>query len=155
MEIIRINNTQGDLVFALFDQYRVFYKQPSNIDLARRFIQARLDNNESVIFAALLDDGETCAGFTQLYPKYSSAKAVRNWILNDLYVDTPYRKQGIGTRLITAAIAFAKTYGAGFVELSTATDNVTAQRLYEHIGFERQAPEVDFITYRIPTIQCR
>lgn len=45
-----INNTQGDLVFELFDHYRIFYKQQSDIELAKRFIQTRLDKNESVFF---------------------------------------------------------------------------------------------------------
>ena len=150
--IKRIDATQGHLVFDLFNQYRIFYKQAPDIALARQFIQERLDNNESVIFVALLPDEETAVGFTQLYPKYSSARAARNWILNDLYVETAYRKQGIGTRLIQTARAFANENQAVFVELSTAADNVTAQRLYEQIGFERQPPETDFYTYRIATV---
>ncbi len=152
MNIKRINSSQGHLVFNLFDQYRVFYKQPSDVDLAKRFVQERLDHNESVIFVALLPDQNAAVGFTQLYPKYSSARAVRNWILNDLYVDAAYRKQGIGTQLIQAAMAFAKSNQATFVELSTATDNNNAQRLYEQIGFERLLPKMDFYTYRIPTV---
>ena len=147
MEIIRIDSTQGDLVFDLFDKYRIFYQQPSNIALAQTFIQARLDSNESVIFVALVNS--TPVGFTQLYPRYSSLRAIKNWLLNDLYVDKDYRKQGIGEQLIKTAMNFAKENQATFVELSTAVDNYTAQSLYEHIGFERQKPETDFYTYRI------
>ncbi|GAB3430854.1 GNAT family N-acetyltransferase [Niabella aquatica] len=73
----------------------------------------------------------------------------KNWILNDLYVDKHYRQLGIGGQLIKTAMNFAKQNGAGFVELSTAVDNHTAQRLYEQIGFIKQAPETDFFTYRI------
>ena len=149
MEIIRINNTQGHLVYSLFDRYRVFYKQPSDIALARTFIQARLDNHESVIFIAIAGDEQEPVGFTQLYPKYSSARAVKNWILNDLYVAEAWRCHGIGEKLIRTAMEFAKADGATFVELSTAADNRTAQRLYEQIGFAQQAPETDFYTYRI------
>ncbi|WEK17999.1 MAG: GNAT family N-acetyltransferase [Candidatus Pedobacter colombiensis] len=149
MEIFRVNNTQGNLIFDLFDQYRVFYKQESDIKLAEDFIQARLDNNESVIFVAVINDKSKPVGFTQLYPKYSSARAVKNWILNDLYVAKEHRKQGIGEKLIKMAMAFAKENNAKFVELSTAIDNYTAQSLYEQIGFEIQNPEIDFYTYRI------
>jgi len=152
IHITRINNTQGHLVFDLFNQYRVFYKQLSDIDLARRFIQERLDRNESIIFVAASPDRKTAIGFAQLYPKYSSARAVRNWILNDLYVDVAYRKRGIGTQLIQTAVAFAKAHQALFVELSTATNNKTAQQLYEQIGFKRQPPETTFYTYRIPIL---
>jgi len=148
MRIIRINNTQGNLVFELFDQYRTFYQQESDIELARNYIQARLDTNESVIFVAL-NDNSVAIGFTQLYPNYSSVRAVKNWTLNDLYVEKDYRKQGVGKELIMAALNFAKENNAKFVELSTAIDNYTAQSLYEQIGFEKQDPDTGFYTYRI------
>lgn len=149
MQIVRINKTQGNLVFDLFNKYRVFYKQESNIKLAKDFIQARLENNESVIFVALEPNNSKPVGFTQLYPKYSSARAIKNWILNDLYVEETYRKHGVGSKLIETVMNFAKENGATFVEISTATDNFTAQKLYEQIGFKKQSPEVDFYTYRI------
>ncbi len=146
--IIKIDNTQAHLVYELFNQYRIFYKQPPNIELAKKFIDARLNNNESVIFIALNDEAKP-VGFTQLYPNYSSVRAVKNWTLNDLYVDEDYRKQGIGEKLITAAMEYAKIDNAKFVELSTAVDNYTAQSVYEKIGFKKQEPDTSFYTYRI------
>lgn len=148
MQIIRINKTQGELVFELFDKYRVFYKQLSDILLAKNFIQERLDNDESIIFVALDENLSKPIGFTQLYPKYSSVRASKNWILNDLYVDSGHRKQSAGKRLIETAINFAKENNAKFVELSTAVDNYTAQSLYEQIGFEKQAEDTEFYTYK-------
>ena len=44
---------------------------------------------------------------------------------------------------------FAKKEGAKYVELSTAIDNYTAQSLYTAIGFEKQEPDKNFISYRI------
>lgn len=149
MTIIRIDKTQAELVFDLFDKYRVFYEQQSDIETAKEFIRSRLDNNESVIFAALDTDAETAVGFTQLYPSYSSVRAAQNWILNDLFVAENYRKQGIGEKLINKAMDFAAQDGSQFIELSTAVDNHTAQSLYEQIGFSKQEPEAGFYTYRI------
>ena len=151
MKIKRLTSRDSDLVIGLFDKYRVFYKQSSDIALAKSFIQSRLDNNESIIFVALAGDDSTVipAGFTQLYPIYSSVRAVKNWLLNDLYVDTTYRKQGIGESLIKTAMDFARAEGSTFVELSTAIDNFSAQRLYEAIGFRKQMPDTGFYTYRI------
>lgn len=151
MHIKRIDLTEYQLVTTLFDKYRVFYGQPSNIPLAENFIRERLENNESVIFVALADkDGvETPAGFTQLYPLMSSVRASKNWLLNDLYVDAGHRKQGIGEALIKAAMEFAKSENAFFVKLETASDNYTAQKLYEAIGFEKQEPGTSFFEYKI------
>ena len=151
MQIKRITSNETEWVTDLFDKYRMFYKQPSDPALAEKFIKERLTNNESVIFAAL-DERENKiipAGFMQLYPAYSSVRAVKNWILNDLYVDSAYRKQGIGEQLIKAAMHFAKENNAASLQLETAADNYTAQRLYEAIGFTKQQPDSDFYVYKI------
>jgi ribosomal protein S18 acetylase RimI-like enzyme len=142
----RIVATEAGLVIELFNKYRIFYKQPSDIALAKSFISDRLSTNESVIYVALLDGQPV--GFTQLYPKYSSMRAVKNWILNDLYVDEAYRKQGVANQLIKAAMDFAKANNAGFVQLETQTDNYTAQSLYESVGFIQQEPDAEFLVYR-------
>ena len=148
MEIKRINLSEANLVIGLFDKYRVFYKKDSDIDLADRFIKTRLANNESVIFVAL--KGDQPVGFTQLYPKYSSVSAVKNWILNDLYVESNYRKQGIGEAMIKTAMEFARADGAAYVQLETAVDNYSAQSLYEGLGFQKQEADTELFLYRIP-----
>jgi len=152
MVIKRISAEESRLVTELFNKYRVFYNQPSDPELANRYITERLQQQESVIFVALhtLENKVIPSGFTQLYPSYSSVRAVRNWILNDLYVDSHFRKQGIGEALIRTAMNFARDMGAGYVQLETAVDNHTAQQLYEQIGFVKQAPDEGYIVYRIP-----
>ena len=149
IEIVKINNTQAYLVYELFNQYRIFYKQQPDIGSAKKFIDARLNNNESVIFVALNNNNSKPVGFTQLYPNYSSVRAIKNWTLNDLYVDKDYRKQGVGEKLIKKAMEYAKNQHAKFVELSTAFDNYSAQSVYEKIGFRKQEPDNEFYTYRI------
>jgi ribosomal protein S18 acetylase RimI-like enzyme len=149
MQIKRITLQEYQLVTPLFDDYRVFYKFPSDLPLAERFIRERLENKESIIFAAIAGDG-TPAGFTQLYPLISSGRAIKNWVLNDLYVAPGYRKQGIGEALIKTAREFAQEDGAAFLQLETAIDNYTAQRLYENIGFNKLEPDSAYYTYRLP-----
>jgi len=147
MEIKRIGVEELALVVPLFDQYRQFYQQEADVELAEKFIQDRLRHNESVIFVAL-ENGDAI-GFTQLYPAYSSVRVTKNWILNDLYVVNERRKSGVGHALIAAAMKFAENDEATFVQLETAADNYTAQRLYEAIGFKKQEPETGFFVYRI------
>jgi ribosomal protein S18 acetylase RimI-like enzyme len=150
MQIKRITSAEYNLVIALFNDYRVFYKQEPDMAVAENYIKARLQNNESVIFVALVDvDGaETPAGFTQLYPRLSSVRATKNWLLNDLYVDANFRRQGIGEALIKTAMDFAKNDGATFIKLETAIDNYTAQSLYEAIGFIKQEAGTSSFTYQ-------
>ncbi len=145
--IKQIGLTEADLMVGLFNQYRIFYKQFSDIGMAKAFIEARLANNESIIFVAM--SGDEPVGFTQLYPKYSSAKLSKNWILNDLFVAMAYRKQGVAKKLIDAAMDFAKKQGSTFLQLETGVDNYPAQSLYEAIGFEKQENDEEFILYKI------
>ncbi|WP_029985464.1 GNAT family N-acetyltransferase [Pedobacter jeongneungensis] len=147
--IKQIGLTEAHLVAGLFNQYRIFYNQFSDIGMAKAFIDERLLHNESIIFLAIDADTEQPVGFTQLYPKYSSVRLSKNWILNDLYVDETYRKQGIGEKLIKTAMDFAKANGSTFVQLETAVDNYTAQHLYETIGFEKQGNDEEFFLYKI------
>lgn len=135
-----------DELALLFNAYRVFYQQDSDLALAKSFLTERLSNNESIVFIAYFEN--KAVAFTQLYPKYSSAKAVKNWILNDLYVDQNYRKLGIASQLIQQVMAFAERTNAAFVELETAIDNYNAQKLYKKLGFEIQSPETEFLLYR-------
>ncbi len=121
----------------LFDLYRVFYEQKSDLNGARNFLKERISNEESVAFIAL--DGSSPLGFVQLYPSFSSVSMKRSWVLNDLFVNEQARGQGIGEKLMKTAIEFAKETGAKGVLLETAADNTTAQRLYEKIGFKRES----------------
>ncbi|WP_282154968.1 GNAT family N-acetyltransferase [Cytobacillus gottheilii] len=124
-------------VSVLFNKYRLFYQQTSDLEGALAYIKERIDNMDSVIFVVKNDRGY--AGFTQLYPTFSSVSMKRAWILNDLYVDEAARKQGIGEMLLQKAKDFAVETGAKSISLETASDNITAQRLYEKNGYKKQS----------------
>ena len=119
----------------LFAQYRVFYQQSFDAESAKQFLQERITNRESVIFIAI-DEGQF-AGFTQLYPSYSSVSMKKIWILNDLFVSPAHRRKGIAQALINKVIDNCKKTGRKRVVLSTAYDNFNAQKLYEKLGFIR------------------
>lgn len=135
-----------DSLVPLFDAYRLFYEQPADLGLAREFMTERLINLDSVVLLAWRD--EQAVGFTQLYPSFSSTRARRIFILNDLFVAAEARGAGVAAKLLAAAVAFARDEGALRLTLSTARSNMPAQRLYERLGWT-----VDdvFLTYSIAT----
>ena len=126
-----------DQVAPLFDAYRQFYEQTPDLALAREFLRERLARDESVIFLALRSDG-SAIGFTQLYPCFSSARAKRIFILNDLFVDPAARRCGVGQALLQAAADFGRAEGALRLTLNTAHSNTSAQALYEAAGWRRE-----------------
>jgi GNAT superfamily N-acetyltransferase len=119
----------------LFDGYRCFYERESDLAGAHAFLRDRFSNAESVIFLAF--DGQEPVGFTQLYPSFSSASMARIFILNDLFIREDARRNGGAKALIRASAEFAKAVGAVRLTLSTAATNVSAQAVYESLGWRR------------------
>jgi len=125
------------LIAPLFDAYRVFYGQKSNLALAAKFLRDRLQRGESVIFFCRESRGGAAIAFPQLYPSFSSVSASRIWILNDLFVAPEARRGGVARLLMEAAHAHARKTKARQVVLSTAHTNRKAQALYESLGYVR------------------
>lgn len=122
-------------VAPLFDAYRRFYKQTSDIEAAAMFLNERLQKIESVIFIAF--DNDNAVGFTQLYPIFSSVSMRRTWLLNDLYVSADARTKGAGTLLLDAAKKLGEETNSKWLLLETANDNFTAQKVYEKNNWQK------------------
>jgi GNAT superfamily N-acetyltransferase len=138
MLIKRAVVTDLDTVAPLFDAYRQFYGQRSDIAAARAFLDERLRREESVIFLAVADEqGKEALGFTQLYPSFSSVSVRRLWILNDLFVRPGGRRGGVGRRLLERAREWAIETDAKGLILATAVSNAAARALYESCGWRR------------------
>lgn len=129
----------------LFNDYRVFYAQPADLELASRFIEARVRGGDSVILVAPGGEG-SLAGFCQLYPSFCSVAAAPIYVLYDLYVAPEHRRNGIAKRLLESAAARAKCDGKVRMDLTTAKDNFNAQALYESLGWQRDDV---FYTYNL------
>lgn len=124
-----------DALAQLFDGYRQFYDRSSDVGAARAFLLERFNHGESVLFVA--HEGNKPVGFTQLYPSFSSASLARIFVLNDLFVHEQARRKGVASKLMSAAVEFARSLGAVRVSLSTAVTNETAQALYQSGGWKR------------------
>ncbi|MFO1446305.1 GNAT family N-acetyltransferase [Bacillus sp. Bva_UNVM-123] len=133
MKVYKATLIDLEHVSQLFDLYRVFYKQSSNIGAAKEFIRERMEKEDSVIFIAV--ENGSYLGFTQLYPSFSSVSMKRLWILNDLYVTREARNKGVAKKLLDAAKQLAIDTQAKGLNLQTALDNLAAQSLYEADGW--------------------
>jgi len=147
MAIKVLHATAADLeaVAKLFDAYRGFYLQPSNLAQSRAFVAERMAGNESAIFLAR-DENAEALGFVQLYPTFSSIDVHRTWLLSDLFTMPAARGRGVGRLLMNTARDFALQTGAKGLVLETATDNFTAQGLYESLGYVR---DTGYYTYML------
>lgn len=134
---IRLASVQDIPALAvLFDLYRQFYQQAADLAAAEAFLKERFALKESIVLVA--EENGELAGFTQLYPIFSSVSLRRTWLLNDLYVLSGYRGRGLGTALLDAAKDLGRERGIKWLLLETSEDNHTAQSVYEKNGWIRE-----------------
>ena len=133
------------LLGKLFDEYRQFYQLPSDIEKAGSYLRARLAAGESVVLVAE-DEAGHLMGFTQLYPTWCSLLAGPVYVLYDLYVAPSARQRGVGRALLEAATERGRRDGKLRMTLSTARTNLTAQSLYEALGWVR---DDEFYVYNL------
>jgi ribosomal protein S18 acetylase RimI-like enzyme len=93
-------------------------------------------------FAALVAEAEYNRGLIGM-ATYSE-RAITGWsgpvvFLQDLVVETAYRRNGVAPALIARVAVHAKNIGSPMVELSVRADN-PAQLLYQQSGFQVLPP---------------
>jgi GNAT superfamily N-acetyltransferase len=134
LKIVEANIDHIEQLTLLFDQYRIFYNQSSDLQGAKNFLEQRIKHKESVIFLAYNNDDPV--GFTQLYTSFSSVSMQAIYILNDLFVSQNARKKGIGEALLTRAKKICIEKGYKGLALETGIDN-PAQKLYEKLDWKK------------------
>lgn len=137
--ISRAGPADLDALALLFDAYRQFYGQASDVARGREWLRERLRFGESVVLVA--KRGGSIVGFVQLYPMFSSVRTAKTWILNDLFVAAAARRNGVARALLDAAVTFARDDGATGISLETSQDNVAARALYRAAGWNEDATQ--------------
>lgn len=84
------------------------------------------------------DGNGTPVGFATIFWTWSTTRAERIGVMNDLYVDPAARGTGLADRLINACLDQCRTRGASRLEWQTAPDNARAQAVYDRIGGIRE-----------------
>lgn len=118
----------------LFDKYRVFYEQPSDLARSKSFLEERIRHNETVTF--LIKKDNKYVGFAQLYPLYHYKTLKRQWLLSDLFVDKTYRGCGLSIALIDRCKQYCEETDACGLLLETQKTNKVGNNLYPKCGFE-------------------
>ena len=134
--IKRANLSHLEDMVPLFDFYRVFYNQESNVEKALAFLRDRFSKKESVIFLAY--ENELPIGFVQLYFTFSSVSLQPSLILNDLFVRKEFRGKEVGQALLEKSKSFCREKGYKGLALETAVDN-PAQKLYEKLDWKKDS----------------
>lgn len=78
---------------------------------------------------------ETPSAVCQLRFRHSVWTGTEDCWLEDLFVDSRARRNGLGAALVELALARARAHGAARIELDTNEQNSAAIALYSSLGF--------------------
>ena len=95
------------------------------------------------------DESGRAIGFATIFWTWSTTRAARIGIMNDLFVAPGGRGSGAADALIAACVERCRAHGAELLAWQTATDNHRAQAVYERVGGRRS----QWLDYDLPVQQ--
>jgi ribosomal protein S18 acetylase RimI-like enzyme len=106
------------------------------------WFEKELRNPRAMISSAKLDGKIVGYAYARLEERDWNALLDEHGALHDILVDPAARGRGIGRQLLLAVLAELKRRGASRVVLHTATQNVSAHRLFAAVGFRQTMLEM-------------
>ena len=122
-----------ELIKGYFAFYRVTYPSGSKVE----HLLDLLDRDPGLGIQLVAEEKGRLQGFASLYACLDTLVADRILVMNDLFVDPPFRKHGVGAALFDASLAYATAHGYARLDWVTAADNDDAQRFYDRHGGRR------------------
>jgi GNAT superfamily N-acetyltransferase len=117
------------------DFYGVDPPEKALLDMSRSLIA---DPQREGVQLLARDAAGEAVGFATVFWSWSTLRAARVGVMNDLYVAAPARGQGVAEALIEACREQARERGAATIGWQTAKDNLRAQAVYERVGARRE-----------------
>jgi GNAT superfamily N-acetyltransferase len=138
--IARVREGDLDDLLPLMRGYSDFYKVEPSDEALLALSRALIANPEFEglqLIARDADDG-TPLGFATIYWLWSTSRAARIGLMNDLFTAPEARRRGVGEALIRACLEAVRERGAVILQWQTALDNRSAQALYDAVGGIRE-----------------
>jgi GNAT superfamily N-acetyltransferase len=123
------------LLRAYCDFYSVAPRDADLVALCRALIA---DPDKEGLQLIARDEHTRAVGFATIYWTWSTSRAARLGVMNDLFVAEEARGTGVAEALIDACRTECARRGVGRLAWQTAPDNHRAQALYERIGATRE-----------------
>jgi ribosomal protein S18 acetylase RimI-like enzyme len=143
-----IRNAEPDdlnsLTELMYEYIVGFYKKPRPAtEKLHQLIQTLLEKREGVQFVAL-QDGKL-VGFATLYFTFSTMKADKYTVMNDLFTIEQYGDTEVESQLFLECHRYTKEHQFTHMSWITATDNNRAQRFFDKMG----GIQGDWVNYSI------
>ncbi|MEF3305740.1 GNAT family N-acetyltransferase [Paenibacillus sp. GYB003] len=136
MPLIVRNAQAGDkdrLTELIYRYIADFYKKPKPpVENIHALIELMLEKHRGIQFVAEREGD--LLGFATLYFSFSTLRANKVAIMNDLFVIEQARGTGVAERLFRACETYTKENGYAYMSWVTASDNKRARRFYDKMG---------------------
>lgn len=128
-QVLHVLNQLGEVV-----NTRVHF-DPDNIrahELGKENYEAAMKRDDRKVFVAV--DGKKIIGVATLFilTDFITAKVFAH--LDDFIVDKKHRRKGVGTKLLSFVLNYAKAHGILTVELTSSLELTDAHTFYEKRG---------------------
>lgn len=121
------------------------WEDHTQIELADEFCQL-IDRNDVAIFLAFTDDN--AIGFAQCQLRYDYVEGTGSSpvaYLEGIFVENPFRKQGLARKLIAACEQWAKDKGCQEFASDCELNNTDSLSFHLHSGFEEANRIICFV----------
>jgi GNAT superfamily N-acetyltransferase len=138
--IAPVREADLDDLLPLLRAYCAFYEAaPADADLhaLSRALLADPAREGVQLLARDREAAGAAAGFATVYWSWSTTKARRLAVMNDLFVTDAARGSGLADALIAACADLARERGVAALSWVTAPGNARAQRVYDRTGAAR------------------
>ena len=136
-----------DELLPVMRAYCDFYGAAAPDDDLLAMARALIDDPDGEGVQVIACDGGRPVGFATVFWTWSTLRAARIGMMNDLFVDPAARGRGVAEALIAECVERCRARGARSLGWQTATDNRRAQAVYERIGATRE----EWLDYSIGT----
>jgi GNAT superfamily N-acetyltransferase len=138
--ITRVGDADLDDLLPLMRGYSDFYEVEPADDALIALARALIANPEleGVQLIARDEEDGSALGFATVYWLWSTSRAARIGLMNDLFTAPEARRRGVGEALIRACLDAVRERGAAILQWQTAADNQSAQALYDSVGGIRE-----------------
>ncbi len=126
----------------MYSQHEFGASKPLPDEVKQQLIPGLKAHGQALAFVAW--DEKTPIGLALCFVGFSSFLAKPLINIHDLAVAPTYRGQGIGRKLLAAVEEEARRRDCCKVTLEVREDNVSAQQLYQRVGFRASEPQTWF-----------
>jgi GNAT superfamily N-acetyltransferase len=134
MDVRLAQDTEVEELLPLIRGYCDFYEASPPDDELREMARALIADPEQGALFIARDRDRKAVGFAALGWKWSSLRAARIGVMEDLFVAPEARGGGFAEALIEACAERCRERGAPAMEWVTARDNRRAQAVYDRVG---------------------